>query len=29
VHLDGEVVADDGTEICAAAGVFAVIPAAR
>lgn len=29
VHLDGEVTAEDGTEICAAAGVFAVIPAPR
>jgi len=26
VHLDGEVVGDDGTEYCAASGVFAVIP---
>lgn len=29
VHLDGEVTGQDGTEICAASGVFAVIPAAR
>jgi acyl-CoA thioesterase len=27
VHLDGVVAGDDGTEYCAAAGVFAVIPA--
>lgn len=26
VHLDGEVIGDDGTEYCAASGVFAVIP---
>jgi acyl-CoA thioesterase len=29
VHLDGVVTGDDGTEYCAAAGVFAVIPAVR
>lgn len=29
VHLDGEVTGEDGTEYCAASGVFAVIPRQR